>query len=333
MKDHEDDWKEELESHLNLRADHGASPEEARRRFGNRLQISEAVRAVHVPVYLDQLFQDLRYAARGFSKSPLFTAAAVFTLALGLGASTAVFSVVDRILFRPLPYAQPDRLVWLGMAAPIDANEFLVSPDYLAWRKSQTVFTHPTATRGNTDCDLTADNPVRLRCAQVDDNFLTTLGVRPTLGRDLAESDNAETALISHRLWQTRYAANPALLNTTIEINRKPVRIVGVLPPSFELPTLQPFDFPQRMQIRQAQQQNGTMFFLTAFARLHPGQTPAQAHAQLQPLFAEALKGVPPQFRKEVTLRVFSLHDCQVRDARQSALLLLAAVGLVLLIT
>lgn len=332
MKNHEDDWKEELESHLTLRADHGATADEARRSFGNRLQISEAVRAVHMPVYLDQLFQDLRYAVRTFSQSPLFTAAAILTLALGLGASTAVFSVVDRILFRPLPYAQPDRLVWLGMAAPIEANEFLLSPDYLAWRKSQTVFSHLTATRGNTDCDLTADNPVRLRCAQVDDNFLSTFGVQPFLGRDLVESDDADTALVSHRLWQSRYAANPGLLNTTIEINRKPVRIVGVLPPSFELPTLQSFDFLRRMQIRQAQQQNGTMFFLTAFARLHPGQTPAQAHAQLQPLFAEALKGVPPQFRNEVTLRVLGLHDRQVRDARQSALLLLAAVGLVLLI-
>ena len=284
MKNHEDDWKEELESHLTLRA-------------------------VHLPVYLDQLLQDLRYAVRGFSQSPLFTAAAVLTLALGLGASTAVFSVVDRILFQPLPYAQPDRLVWLGMAAPIEANEFLLSPDYLAWRKSQTVFTHLTATRGNTDCDLTADNPVRLRCAQVDDNFLSTFGVQPILGRDLAESDDAETALISYRLWQARFAANPALLNTTIEINRKPVRIVGVLPPSFELPTLQSFDFLQRMQIRRAQQQNGTMFFLTAFARLHPGQTPAQVHSQLQPFFAEALKGVPPQFRNEVPLRVLGLHD------------------------
>lgn len=124
------------------------------------------------------------------------------------------------------------------MAAPIEANEFLLSPDYLWWKKSQTVFTHLTATRRNTDCDLTADNPVRLRCAQVDDNFLSTFGDQPVLDRDLTESDDVETALISRLLWQSRYAANPALLDTTIEINRKPVRIVGVFPPSFELPTL-----------------------------------------------------------------------------------------------
>ncbi len=104
-----------MESRLNLRADHGESPEEARRRLGNRLQISDIVRAVPVLVYRDQLFQDLRYPARRFSKSPRFTAAAVLTFALDLGASTAVFSVVDRILFRPLAYAQPDRLVWLGI--------------------------------------------------------------------------------------------------------------------------------------------------------------------------------------------------------------------------
>jgi predicted permease len=331
MSKHEDDWQEELESHLALRADHGATPAEARRRFGNRLQISEAVRAVHVPVYLDHLQQDLRYALRGLRHSPLFTAAALLTLALGLGASTAVFSVVDRILFRPLPYAEPDRLVWLGMAAPIDPNEFLLSPDYLAWRKTQTVLTHLTATRGNTDCDVTSGDPVRYRCAQVDDNFLTTLGVRPLLGRDLQESDGADTALISHRLWLSRYGANPALLNQTIEINRQPVRIVGVLPPGFELPTLQPFDLLQRMTIRQTAP-GRPRFFLTAFGRLRPGQTAAQARDQFQPLFAEALKSVPPDFRNEVALKVHSLRDRQTRDSRRSALLLLGAVALMLLI-
>ena len=227
MKNHEGDWKKEFESHLTVRAGHGATPEKARRRFGNRLQISEAVRAVHVTNYVDRLLQDFRYAARTFSLAPLFTVVAILTLALGFGASTAVFSVVDRILFRPLPYAQPDGLVWLGMAAPIEANEFLLNPDILSWKKSQTVFTH-----------LTADNPVRLRCAQVDDNFLSTFGDQPFLYRDLTESDDAETALISRLLWQSRYAPNPVFFDTTIQINRNPIRIVGVLPPSFELPTL-----------------------------------------------------------------------------------------------
>jgi putative ABC transport system permease protein len=329
MSKHEEDWREELESHLALRADHGSTPDEARRRFGNRLQISEAVRAVHVPVYLDHLQQDLRYALRGLRHSPLFTAAALLTLALGLGASTAVFSVVDRILFRPLPYAEPGRLVWLGMAAPIDPNEFLLSPDYLAWQKSAAVFSHLTATSGNTDCDLTMNNPIRLRCANVDWNFLETFGVQPILGRDLAESDGSETVLISHRLWRSRYNAAPTVLGQTLEINHKATRIVGVLPADFELPTLEDFDFLRRIQIPPP---DGPMLLLTAFARLRPNQSLEQATSELQPRFEEALNRLPPPLRKEVTMRVHSLRDRQTRDSRSAALLLLGAVLLVLLI-
>ena len=106
------------------------------------------------------------------------------------------------------------------MAAPIEANEFLLRPDDLTCQQSQNVFSHFAATRGSTDCNLTADHPGRLRCAQVDYNFLAMLGVRPLPGRDLAESDDADTALVSHRLWQSHFGGNPALLNATVETNR-----------------------------------------------------------------------------------------------------------------
>ena len=340
-KDWEDDWQQELRSHLELRADHGSTPTEARRRFGNQLQISEAIRAIHIPVFLDQLLQDLRYALRSFGRSKAFTITALLTLALGIGATSAVFSVVDRILFRDLPYPYQQRLVSIGMAAPNAANEFLLSSDYFAWQKRQTVFESLTATRGISNCDLTVNDPLRLRCVPVAWNFLATLGLRPIVGRDFAATDDEPgspaVALLSYSLWNSRFGKSTNVLGQTIELNREPLRIIGVLPQDFEFPNLQPIDILQTMRLRPpqmqpGQRQTGPEFYLTAYARLHPGQTIAQAKDQIQPLYAEALARVPARLRNEISLRIDSLQQRQTRDSRLAAILLLCAVGILLMI-
>jgi hypothetical protein len=149
----EDDFREEIEFHVEMRAElnrqAGAASEEAResarRQFGNATLIQEDMRRMHINTFLESLLQDLRYAARGFARQPLFTLTTVFAAALGIGSATAVFSVVDRILFRSLPYAQDDRLVSLGMIAPLDTNEFLFADAYFDWRKHQTPFTSITS--------------------------------------------------------------------------------------------------------------------------------------------------------------------------------------------
>ena len=124
-----------------------------------------------IPVWLEQLGQDLRYALRGFARAPAFTLTAVAALAVGIGASTAVFSFVDRILFRPLPYVNERELVWLGMTAPIGgATEFILDQNYVSWRKQQTPFAAITVTAGVGDCNLSELNPVRLLCSRVGAN-------------------------------------------------------------------------------------------------------------------------------------------------------------------
>src|SRR5580698_8034600 len=129
--------------------------------------------------HLDILAQDLRYAARGFVRTPTFTVAAVFFNALGTGAGSAVFSVVDRILFRSLPYPQADRLMSVGFVAPIIPQEFMLGTDYVEWRARQQPFASLTSWTGINDCDLTGGNAVRLECAQVEASFLPTLGLQP----------------------------------------------------------------------------------------------------------------------------------------------------------
>jgi putative ABC transport system permease protein len=286
---------------------------------------------------MDILAQDLRYAARGFVRSPTFTLAAIFAIALGTGAGTAVFSVVDRILFRSLPYAHADSLVSVGFVAPIIPQEFMLGADYVEWRARQQPFESFTSWAGIDDCDLTAANPVRLECAQVESNFLPTLGIQPLIGRNFTRDEDRPNAppvaLVSYGLWRSRFGGDPHVVGKTIPLDGRSATILGVLPRQFELPTLEHADVvvPQAMD-EALQRRPNTGRVLQSVARLKPGVTPAQAAAALQPLFQESLQFVPGPFRKEVTLRVRSLRDRQIHDARLASWILLGAVLTVLLI-
>jgi putative ABC transport system permease protein len=285
--------------------------------------------------FLESLTQDLRYGVRGFARNPMFTLTAVFAAALGIGASTAVFSAVDRILFRSLPYPGEDRLVSAGMMAPLDTSEFLFAGAYLDWRRQQTPFESITSfTAGVADCDLTENNPARLGCASVEANFLPTLGLSPFLGRNFTEREDRpngpKVALISYALWQGRFARDPGIVGKSISIDAQPVIIIGVLPPDFEMPTLANADLVVPQALNETNRQSTRA--LRVFARLKPGVTIAQAQAAMQPLFDRMLESVPAAFRKEVHLRIRSLRDRQVQDARLASCVLLFAVGAVLLI-
>src|SRR5216683_2889110 len=177
---------EELEFHLarqveaNLAA--GMPADEARRQagiaFGGVERAREQCREERPEYFFETLLQDVRYALRGFRRSPVFTITVVVTLMLGIGAATAVFSVVDRILFRALPYAHAERMVSVGMMAPLDTNEFMFAVEYFDLRRGPGPFEAVSAFQaGAFDCDLTEQNPVRLHCLRMEDSFLDTFGV------------------------------------------------------------------------------------------------------------------------------------------------------------
>src|SRR5438874_6911244 len=178
----------ELRSHIEALTEEntrrGLAPKEAaqaaRREFGGFEQTKEAYREQRGLPLLDTLVQDGRFALRMLAKKPAFALVAVLTLAVGIGATSAVFSVVDRILFRSLPYPQDDRLVSFGVMAPFESREFMLGPDFVEWRARQTAFESLTAVEpGSVDCDLTEKNPVRLSCGQVDAVFLPTFRMQP----------------------------------------------------------------------------------------------------------------------------------------------------------
>src|SRR2546422_913617 len=287
-----------------------------------------------VRICLESILQDLRYALRGFRRSPAPFWIAVVTMALGAGGATAVFSVVDRILFRDLPYAHPDRLVWFGMKAPINNNEFLLEGDFRRFQEHSRVFESIGAIGRLSDCDLNEQDSLRLACAQVTAGFLPTLGLAPHIGRNFAPEEDApngpRTALLMHGFWQRRYGGDAGAIGRTLVIDGRPARIIGVLPPDFEMPTLARVDLLLPAQLTPGPQSG--IVFLTVLGRLKPGISVEQALAALHPVFLEGLRYVPPGFAKEVTFHMTRLHDRQVRDYRLVSLVLLACALLVLLI-
>jgi len=334
---------EEIESHLAMRAElnresgtpPGAARTSARRQFGNAALIEEDVRRVRGFPWLESLAQDAGYAFRGFLRSPVFTATAALTIALGIGASAAVFSLVDRILFRPLPYPEADRLVSIGIIAPsVDKNEFVFADAYVRMRDRQTPFSHITTFGFISDCDLSEQNAVRMQCAMVESTFLPTFGIQPALGRNFTHAEDqptaAKVALLSYPFWKSRFGGDPAVIGRPISVDGQPTSVIGVLPHDFEMFNVTPFDLLIPEAINEAHPGNGRLF--RAFARLRPGVSVEQARAAMQPLFEQERGSAPPQFRKELRLVIRPLRDRQIGDMRIASWTLFSAVLVVLLI-
>jgi putative ABC transport system permease protein len=337
------DIRDHIERETQDNIDRGMPPEEARRaaflKFGSIRRVTEETCEVWTVVWLGQVLQDVRYGLRMLRKNPVFATVAILTLALGIGCTSAVFSAVDRILFRSLPYPESRQLVSFGLATPFFANELLMAIDFADWKKdSSSAFTDVTSVHpGGRTCDLGSPNPVRLECQQVDSNFLPTLAVKPILGRNFTLQENepnaAPVALLSYGLWRSRYGGDPNIVGRSISLNGKSAQVVGVLPSSFEMPTLARADLliPQNLDFAQLRR-GGPQPLLFAFARLKPGVTIAEARASLEPIFEQSLKFVPPQFQREVTLSVRSLRDREVHDATTASWVLLASVIALLLL-
>ncbi|HKW90167.1 MAG TPA: ABC transporter permease [Candidatus Acidoferrales bacterium] len=339
----------ELRTHIEMRtADNmaaGMSPQEARRdavlRFGSRPAMKERVIAADAQMFLDSLWQDLCYGLRMLRKSPGFTAAAVLTLALGIGANTAIFSVVDAVLLRPLPYKDPARLVWPTLQFPkSDMNgSFVPHPTYFAWRDQNDVFSGVAATNLGREFTLTGVGiPEEIGGMGVSANFFSVLGVDLARGRSFTSEEDRQggprAAILSYGLWQSRYAGDPRILGRSIILNDKGYLIVGVFPSSFKFPTSgrQPEVF---VPLAVPTGANSAIFFLGVIARLKPGVTLSQAEANLSLIDTRALPLLPKffgRYTQEVHLNVVSLHDHLIGGVRTPLLTLMAAVAFILLI-
>ncbi len=285
------------------------------------------------------MIQDLRYALRGLKRSVSFSMTVILIVAVGIGTTTAVFSMIDRLLFRSLPYPESERLVSVGMQFILMADgAFMVANDYLHLREAETGFASLTSWRGVSDCDLTDQNPRRMACAEVEQTFLGTFGIRPLLGRDFtAEEDRPnglKVAILSYAFWQSRFGGGMDALGKIISVDGVPTEIVGVLPPGFELPTLAHADLlvPQALAVTTYRpgQASGAV---RVFGRTKPGVTFKQARDSALPYLEESIRINLPRARwKEAQIDVRSLRDFQIQDVRRASWVLFAATISILLI-
>ena len=287
--------------------------------------------------WLRVFLNDLGRAFGKLTRIPRFSVPAICAIALGIGFAAAVFSFADRILFRDPPYPNGNRVVSVGVLAPIVEGEFQFAGPALIWKQQQKPFTSMTAWQLPYDCDLSENNPQRIACANVDADFLPTLGVTSLLGRNFeVEEDDPKAprvALISYELWASRFQHNAKVLGQMFSLNGEPTRIVGVLPRDFELPTTARVEVLVPLALDPALAHGGNPgSTVRLLAHLRDGVSVEQARSQLQPLFRDFVQSAPPPFRKVLKLQVRSLKDFQTHDSQLAAKLLFAASIALLLI-
>jgi predicted permease len=288
---------------------------------------------------MSRLWQNLQYAARLLVKSPGFTVITVLTLALGIGANTAIFSVVYAALLRPLPYQQPDRLVTFGegrhkVGGDDNDNQSTSNPDFLDWKKMAKSFQSFTAY--DFDAFTVAGNgePKNVFATQVAPNFFSTLGVKIKLGRGFLEGedspDGPHVAILTYSYWRSDFGGDPGVIGRTIQLDRKPVTIVGVLSPEFQFaPANNPLWVPLHLLGDAATRRS--LRDLNVVGRLAPGVSFQQAHAEMESIMAQLAREYP-QADGSTYVVMGSLRDKIVGKIRPLLLVLFGAVGFVLLI-
>jgi putative ABC transport system permease protein len=338
---------DELASHLamhiedNVRA--GMSPEEARRtallKLGGLEQTKETYRERRGLPLFETLWQDLRFGLRVLRKNPGFTAVAVITLALGIGANTAIFGIVNAVILRPLPYKDSSRIVVFHTKNAMFPT-FTLNLSWLAFQeiRTQAASLKEAAAWWETENTVTgANQPAVLKIASVSDGFFELLGARAEQGRLLRDedlkADRIRVVVISDTLWRTRFAKDPAVIGRSMALDNQVYTVVGVTEKGFAFPEDAEVWTP--LAITADVQQNPTFFKLEVFGRLRSGATLEKLEAELgiiAPRLESRLAKEKPEFAGDYKLLAETLLDSRVEDARQSYLVLLAAATFVLLI-
>ena len=342
------DMQEELRAHLAEReaalVRDGLTPEDARRRarleFGNPDVIHEQSRDVWLVRWLEHLRRDVRIALRAIRSAPGFSAAIIATLALGIGANTAMFTVVDAALLRPLPYADADRLVMIGDAGASGAPGQLGYTTIQDVRAQVGAFDRVTAIRGWSPTMLVDGVAERVAAMRVGHDFFDLLGARPALGRGFEAGDDRpdqwRVVILSDELWRRRFGADPAVVGRTLRMNDLDFQVIGVMPADFE-PLISAryykkaemwgalgYDVTQSQACRSCQH-------LKVIARLAPGATPESAAAEATAL-RERLRAEFPDDYDPGAIAVQPVRDALSGPIRRAVLVLFGAVALVLLI-
>jgi putative ABC transport system permease protein len=334
------DIDEEMRAHIEMEAEanreRGMSPDEARlsamKSFGNLGSLRDHAYEVRGGGFVETLLQDLRYSSRMLLKHPGFTLIAVLTLGMGIGANTAIFSIVNAVLLRPFPYKAPEQLVTVGEGV---AGGSVSYPNFVDWREQSTAFESVSAVRENENYNLSGTGePERLQGRLVSAGFLNLLGAQPVLGRDLLPEDDRPGAtpavIISYGLWSRRFGNDPGIVGKQITLNNQSYTIIGVTSQDFQYGLEADVSFPIGLSAERFRKR-GADPGINVLARLKPNVSQQQAETESNVIYARLEKQYPDS---NTGRRVYlmSLHENFVGSVRQPLLILLGAVGLVLLI-
>jgi len=295
----ERDLAEEIAFHRAMRtADSGAPP------FGNETVIREKMRDEWIIAWIETTLRDIAYMLRGFRRSPGFAVTAISSLALGIAAVIAIFTAADDLLFRPLPYPDPQRLVMVWESFRTDTHNVISPGNFLDWKARNRVFQDMAVFRENKTVLFDHDRAEQLRIQSVSSNLFSMLGAQPMRGRlftaaeDLASAHSDSVLLISYRLWQNWFAGDPDIIGRRVMINSLPRTIIGVMPPTFyfrdrEVDLWDSLGLDPTVNYRAERGR-----YMMAIGRLRPGATIKQAQAEMTSL-ASALEQENPVFDKD----------------------------------
>ena len=340
----EREMEAELRFHIAARAEDlvrgGMEPEEAMRKaqmeFGGVERAKEECRDARGVNFVEGLVQDLRHGARMLRKSPGFTAVAVLTLALGIGANTAIFSVVDAVLLRPLPFPDPARLMRIWECAPSRGYfRNVVNPlNFLDWRDHARSFESMAAVLGGVVTNLNAQGaPIAVPGMQVSPEFFSILGVTPILGRTFSSDEGVaghdQVAILSYELWQRQFGADRTIIGKKMNVEGLPYTVIGVMPRGFAFPNTRAEVWTPLPLARTKDWEDGR--YLTVVARLKPGVTLEQARQDMRGV-AEINAEARPDNDKGWSAEVVPMLEDATQDVRRPLWVLLASVGFLLLI-
>ena len=335
------DIARELSFHIEERADElragGLSDEEAwrlaRRQFGNLTAEIERTRDMDITAWLDSSQRNIRYAVRTLLRTPGFTATVVLTLAVSIGANSALFSALNAVLLRPLPFPDPDRLVELSQTDQKSA-ETLVAPVRLEdWNRLSSTFDAMTGYNTEDVAETSGELPEKVRLAYVAPRFFDVWRIAPAFGRGFTASDHLDgaplVAVMSDRYWRTRFGADPDVLGRTLRLDNRPYAIVGVMPASFRFPDREVDVWHPRIYNRFTQSRLATWYF--GVGRLKPGISLTEARADLD-VVQRQLAAEHADTDSRIGTRIEPFKETVVGEIRGSLWLLFGAVSLLLLI-
>jgi predicted permease len=338
------DLRDQIEAHRGMIEDdlvargtsHEEAKEAARRAVGNELLVRDFSRDEMLPAWIDKIFGDFRYACRILLRTPAFTLTVVLTLALGIGANTAIYSIVDRLLLRPLPFPNGEKLVVLHEMNPRSSRMDVNPSNWLDWQRESRSFESLAAWSSRYPMTLTGQGePERLETESVSHEFFSILGVQPLLGRVFTpEDDRPQTLLsvvISHGLWQRKFGGDPRVVGKIVDLDATEAAVVGVMPAGFHFISRKTDVWAAfRLDRNLPWRERAGRFLPYVVGRLRPSVGPDDAQREMAGI-AGSLSAIYP-FNKDTSVTVIPLREVLTGEVRTSLLVLFAAVGVLLAI-